>query len=201
MRRNWRTAAAVVAAALGSMSSAACGMLDPPGKPVDLPAPPPATVHDSWPGCLKIGAFAGFATPPPDLGSGSVPADFATRAVIVCAAVEDASPSPDQRVPETGYERRGTNPTDIQAVIDYLALPSQKLDDWGNTACDARAEILPWLFLLDSHGRWVQPALPKDWCGRSRAPTSGPMPYVAMRSADIPVCRVDVTSEQWRCVP
>lgn len=146
-------------------------------------------------------AFESFADSPPDLGSGRVPTDFTTESVVLCTVRDDAGATPvsDQRTPATGFERRGSDPADVRAVLDYLALPSQSRPDPGNTACPAMAETDPWLFLLDATGRWIQPAIPRDPCGFSRGTFDGtPVPYTTMTFTDTAVCRVP-SGGSWRC--
>ena len=79
-----------------------------PPTNLSLPHPPPAAIHDAWPGCFALGAFATFdAADQPELGRGSVPAEFAPVTAIRCAAGDTEASS------RLGLERRATDPTEI----------------------------------------------------------------------------------------
>lgn len=169
-----------------------CAIALPPTN-LSLPHPPPAVIHESWPGCFALGAFATFdAADQPDLGRGSVPAEFTPVAAIRC------TPGTTEATARLGWERRATDPTEITALTTYLRQRSQTVLSPDTLACPAVAWWPPWLFLLDADGRWIRPQIAVDACGFARDLwADGGVPYERLTFTDTAVCRSP--ADEWDC--
>ena len=127
------------------------------GQACTAPAPPPAPVEPSWPGCRAVGAFADGGSQGP-AGVGAVPPGFTPTRVVLCeqGVRQDAAGDPVSG----GLERTST---EVGPLLVYLAQPSKRP---SGGACTADGWIRPWLYLLDAGGRYVAPAIPVDGCGK-----------------------------------
>ncbi len=194
-----RTRLAALTAAILLPLAGACST---GGRTIDEPPAPPAEIHDDWPGCLALGAFKRYVDPPPDLGAGSVPPSFRPEAAVLCAIQDGAGATPTPAA-TAGLERRATGASDLDALLSYLALPSQRVSSPDDLACPAMGWNPPWLFLLDGDGRWIQPQIPLDPCGFARnlfATDDHALPYGTMDFDDTVVCRSKADAD-WNCRP
>lgn len=145
---------AVVVAAI---TLAACGTA--PGMVAGGPMRTPP-VRPRWTSCSvdapqpsSAGGIDAMALP--RLGG-----DFAPVAVVVCAEQV-------QRRADGGQDLVATDSRadDVAALVAALHLPDEQPTDG---ACTLDLPIVPWFVLLDAHGRWVRPGVPKDSCGTVR---------------------------------
>lgn len=165
------------------------GVAEPDGRRT---RPAPAAVHQTWPGCLDLDAFAvpigGVYERP---GTGSVPDGFEPVSAIICALVwgsGDADP-PYQ----VGVERRAT---EIDDLISYLDRPGRRTVDPREQPCAAINWYPPWLFLTDADGRWIAPQVPVDPCGLplDMYSEAGQLPWMIMAYSDRVVCTTEPRS-------
>ncbi|TDC85639.1 hypothetical protein E1193_02130 [Micromonospora sp. KC606] len=147
-----------------SLAVAGCAGTAPPGDAVAASrrSAGPPTVHPSWESCAT--ATSGQeADPDKSMAALSLPVlgdGFQPVTAVVCRA------GPQQR--STGgsdlvaVEERAH---DVAALVAALRLPD---DTSPVDACTLEMPFVPWLALLDTHGRWVRPGVPTDPCGKPR---------------------------------
>ncbi|HYI58063.1 MAG TPA: hypothetical protein VEX66_07845 [Microlunatus sp.] len=168
---------------LAALTSTACSDLGQ--RPLDAVSSPPAQIHQEWPGCFELGAFRSHGDEQPDLGRGSIPADFLPVAAVRCSYGDSEETFTD------GLERRATDPDELVTLVNYLGLPDLESSDPENQACPAMAWFPPWLYLVDGDGRWIRPQVPVDACGFARDlfTSDHRLPYDTMTYSDTVVCQ------------
>jgi hypothetical protein len=123
-----------------------------------------ATVQNAWHGCRALkhtnDAYELLALG----GQGGAPADFRSVTVVRCLVEERQQP--DGSVALTHVEQRAAG--DLKPLLQALALPSQQPGKSEQVACTADAWLPPWLFLMDSRGRWIYPKIPTNVCAKPR---------------------------------
>jgi hypothetical protein len=165
-----------------------------PDQTLTLPSPPPAVVHDDWPGCLSVGAFRTVdGAEQPDFGRGSIPTGFLPVAAVRCTVGKTEATSGQ------GLERRATDAAELELLSTYLGKRSQTVRSPETLACPAMAWWPPWLFLFDAEDRWIRPQIPVDACGfpLDLWATDSGVPYDRLTFSDTTVCRS--TGEEWNC--
>ena len=118
---------------------------------------PPASVQVAWPGCaaVKDGRDDPYVE---RAGVGGVPEGFVATAAVLCeqSEREDATGS------TVGVDLERTA-NDVGPLLAYLAQPDERPT---SGACTADGWAPPTLYLLDTGGGYVAPAIPVDGCGK-----------------------------------
>lgn len=153
----------VPAVVAGLLLLSSCGLASYALPNPTVPAAPAAdaVVHPRWSGCGATGAFTtdegGGAVRPP---GGAVPAGFVAVAALRCSQGERTTAAGD--TVQVNLEGRAD---DIDALLTYLARPSETSTHPDRLVCPAVGWVPPWLFLQDASGHWLTPALPTGACG------------------------------------
>jgi hypothetical protein len=168
--RAGAVAAALLGTALLGPALAACSP--------DAAPRAPAPVTSGWPGCRTIGAFADPGGGVPPYPAGAVPAGFVPQRAVLCQTTTRDGTGGSRTV---DLERTAT---DIDPLLTYLDQPDEPPTDG---ACTADGWVEPWLFLLDSAGRFVRPAIPVDECGKPLGRGSDPdrTPWLTLAYTDL----------------
>ncbi|GAA4608761.1 hypothetical protein BJY16_007001 [Actinoplanes octamycinicus] len=156
MNKRLTAAAIVLALGVGGCADAGGEGTTDAGNPAGPPSGAPQ-VHERWTSCATAGATDGFdATDLSRLDDSFTPA-----AAVVCLT------SPRERF-GGGHDLVATEAraTDLTELLAALRLPDEPRTD---LPCTLEMPFVPWLALLDEHGRWVRPGVPVDACGKPRA--------------------------------
>jgi hypothetical protein len=155
-----RVAAAVIGIALAMAAGGCAG----PGTAQDGRARSAGapTVHPRWESCDA----APHTTDRPLLPRWD--GEFEPVAAVICGTDEQRRPGGGSDL--VAVEQRAD---DVTALVAALRLPSvgpTEARSVGPTevVCTADAPFVPAPFLLDAQGRWVQPGVPTDGCGKPR---------------------------------
>ncbi|GIE98841.1 hypothetical protein Ari01nite_63060 [Paractinoplanes rishiriensis] len=125
-----------------------------------MPAEAPL-VQPTWESCAAAAPSArGLDGAQDALSMPRLDGSFQPVSAVVCgsAPVKQANGS-------TALVASENKATDIAAVVAALRLPDEAPTDG---ACTMDLPVVPWLALVDADGRWVQPGVPKDACGKPR---------------------------------
>ncbi|MBQ1025387.1 hypothetical protein [Micromonospora sp. C95] len=132
----------------------------------DAPAGPqrssgPVDVHLAWESCAAAGADGG--DPVGSQGTLAAPLlgdDFVPVAAVICRSGPQPRPAGGSEL--VAVEERAD---DVTTLVAALRLPDAERTDGP---CTADLPFVPWLALLDARGRWINPGVPTDACGKPR---------------------------------
>lgn len=68
------------------------------------------------------------------------------------------------------------------SLLDALALPDTPRPSSGNVQCDANAEPIVYLLLVDASGKALKPHVPADWCGSPRPEVVNELQHASWRT-------------------
>ncbi|AEV87805.1 hypothetical protein ACWT_6792 [Actinoplanes sp. SE50] len=125
----------------------------------------PLVAHPGWTSCAGVDASDESALALPLLDD-----TFTPVAAVSCAVGPDrtAVPGGAGALAVVLQERRFEDVGTLVAALrqpDRTAVRSDALVD-GDLLCTLEKRPVPWVAVIDAHGRWVHPGLPVEACGQ-----------------------------------
>lgn len=151
-----------------SSASPPSGALSSPSASSSVPGGPARVAGVSvrpWTSCrAEAGTALAADTHRLPVVLSALSATFTARSAVWCETASRTNTDGSQD--ELGLDRQTIDPAALALLVAALRLPDQTAP--ASTMCAAVGYVQPLLFLLDSRGHWVRPALPTDGCGFPR---------------------------------